>query len=133
MREGIIFCLCFSLAYQPWLAHLAHGQSSHLVTDANTGGLVDVVTTYAYDDSDAPGSPSSVTGPLGLTRYFDYDKNGRQTRAWHYWEDANDSGNNCIVSTLTKYDSAGRAIETRRVISDVNGSVADSNVLLSRT
>jgi hypothetical protein len=71
------------MAFQPWLAQLAHGQTVRHVTDPDTDVLVDVNTTYSYDDiNDAPHAPSSITGPEGVTRYFDYDENGRQTKSW---------------------------------------------------
>jgi hypothetical protein len=115
--------LCFSLAFRPWLARLAYAQRQ----------VVDVCTTYTYGDGNVPGSPDSITGPDGLTRFFGYDKQGNQYKSWYHWADANDPNSNYgTVTNLTKYDSAGRAVESRRIVTNGHGSVADSNVLLSK-
>ncbi|MHC4867504.1 MAG: hypothetical protein ACYTEX_25810, partial [Planctomycetota bacterium] len=103
MREGIIFWLSFSLAFQPWLARLAYAQRP----------VVDVCTTYTYGDANSRSSPNSVTGPDGLTRYFGYDNKGNQYKSWYHWADANDPNNYGTVTNLTKHDSAGRAVESR--------------------
>ncbi|MHC4867633.1 MAG: hypothetical protein ACYTEX_26480, partial [Planctomycetota bacterium] len=66
--------------------------------------------------------------------YFGYDRYGNQYKSWYHWADANDPNTNYgTVTNLTKYDWAGRAVESRRIVTNGHGTVADSNVLLSRT
>ncbi|MHC4867667.1 MAG: hypothetical protein ACYTEX_26655, partial [Planctomycetota bacterium] len=74
-------------------------------TDPLSGQVVDVQTTYTYGDGNVPGSPDSITGPDGLTRYFGYDEKGNQYKSWYHWADANDPNNYGTVTNLTKHDS----------------------------
>jgi len=108
-------------------------QTSTQVTDANTGELVNVVTTYTYGDANAPHSPNSITDSAGFTRYFAYDLMGNQIKSWYYWVDANNANNSCTVTNITEYDALGRAVKTVRKVTDANGSVSNSTVTLSKT
>ncbi|GAH69453.1 unnamed protein product, partial [marine sediment metagenome] len=93
-------------------------------------------THYTYDDSvdsNFPSSPNSVTDAAGFKQRFEYDKNGNQVKSWYYWEDPNDAGRSCTVTTITEYDDAGRAIETIREVNAVSGNVNASVVILSST
>jgi len=106
------------------------------VTDQNTGQLVDVVTTYTYDEAQSNSShqPYSIAeGCCSSTRYFQYDDNGNQIKSWYHWEDPYDSGNDCNVYTITEYDAAGRVKRIIRDVNDVSGTVQPSTVVLSQT
>ncbi|MHC4867354.1 MAG: hypothetical protein ACYTEX_25045, partial [Planctomycetota bacterium] len=132
MRNSVITWLCFSLVFQPWLMQLAYGrgesydennsllETHRQFTHAHTGTAVDACTTYTYGDANSRGSPNSVTGPDGLTRYFGYDKKGNQYKSWYHWADANDPNTNYgTVTNLTYYDAAGRVKKAE--VEDENG------------
>ncbi|MHC4739164.1 MAG: hypothetical protein ACYS9Y_09705 [Planctomycetota bacterium] len=105
---------------------------TRIIKEDPNGFLLEVITTNTYDDnSNFPTSPISTTDAAEFTRHFEYDENGNQIKSWYYWEDPNDSGNNCKVYTITEYDAMGRVVKTIRDVNNVNGNVTPSTVTLS--
>jgi RHS repeat-associated protein len=95
------------------------------------------VTSYHYftsstQDGYSPDQPSYIIGPDGQMQVFGYDENNTQVASWNFYEDPF-SDDYCQYQSASDFDDAGRVIQSRQVVTNVAGTIAASNRLLSQT